>query len=69
MSDAVSLALEAYKTSAQYEALELAFACECAERVRHLLEDENVRRCLDILQAYVKGRGDRRALRPLSPPL
>lgn len=62
MTDAISSALQAHKSSAQYEALKLAFACECVERVRHLLEDESVTRCLDILEAYVKGEADRGAL-------
>lgn len=62
MSDAVLLALQSHESSAQYEALKFAFACECAARVRHLLEDERVIRCLDILAAYVKGEADRGAL-------
>lgn len=62
MTDAVSSALEAHESSSQYEALKLAFACECVGRVRHLLEDERVTRCLDILEAYVKGEADRGAL-------
>ncbi|MGJ7495449.1 putative immunity protein [Variovorax sp. RT4R15] len=59
MTDAVSSALQAYESSAHFEALKLAFACECAERVRHLLEDETVARCLDTLDGYVKGQIDR----------
>lgn len=62
MTDAVSSALQAHESSAQYEALKLAFACECVERVRHLLEDERVASCLDILVTYVKGGADRGAL-------
>ncbi|MDM0069651.1 hypothetical protein [Variovorax sp. J31P207] len=62
MTDAVSAALQACESSAQYEALKFAFACECVQRVRHLLEDEGVARCLDILEAYVKGEADRGSL-------
>ncbi|MEJ8810205.1 putative immunity protein [Variovorax ureilyticus] len=43
-------------------ALRFAFACACVERVRHLLEDEPVVRCLDTLAGYVAGRVDREAL-------
>ena len=62
MTDAVASALKAHEPSAQYEVLKLTFACACAERVRHLLEDESVTRCLDILAAYVEGGADRGAL-------
>lgn len=62
MTDTVASVLRACESSAQHEALELAFACECAERVRHLLEDESVTRCLSVLAAYVKGEADRQAL-------
>jgi hypothetical protein len=62
MTDAISSALQTYASSARYEALKLAFACECVERVRHLLEDERVTCCLDVLVAYVKGEADRGAL-------
>jgi hypothetical protein len=62
MTDAVSSALHAHASSAQYEALKFAFACECVERVRHLLEDERVVQCLDTLAAYVEGGADRGAL-------
>jgi len=34
-------------------ALRMAFAHACVERVRHLLEDESVVRCLDTLAAHV----------------
>ena len=62
MTDAISSALQTHASSARYEALKLAFACECVERVRHLLEDERVTCCLDVLVTYVKGDGDRGAL-------
>ena len=62
MTDAVSSALQACESSAQFEPLKMAFAFECVERVRHLLEDESVARCLDILKAYAKGEADRGAL-------
>ena len=62
MTDAVSSALQVYQSSAQFEALKLAFAHECVERVRHLLEDETVARCLDTLGDYVKGQVDRGTL-------
>ena len=59
MTDAVSSALQAYESSARFDALKLAFGRECAERVRHFLEDETVVRCLDTLGAYVTGKTDR----------
>ncbi|MDQ0586382.1 hypothetical protein [Variovorax paradoxus] len=62
MTDAVRSALQAHESSARYEALKLAFACACVERVRHLLEDERVTCCLDVLVAYIEGRADRGAL-------
>src|SRR5690348_4403389 len=62
MTDAISSALQAHQSSAQYEVLKLAFACECVERVRHLLEDEEVTRCLDVLVAYINGRVNRDVL-------
>jgi hypothetical protein len=62
MTDAVASALQAHESSAQFEALKWAFACACVERVRHLLEDESVTRCLDILEAYVQGAANRAAL-------
>jgi hypothetical protein len=62
MTDAISSALQTHASSARYEALKLAFACECVERVRHLLEDERVTCCLDVLVTYVKGEADRGAL-------
>jgi hypothetical protein len=37
------------------EALKFAFAHGCVERVRHLLEDPEVIKCLDALAAYVDG--------------
>lgn len=61
MTDAVSSALSAHRSSAQYEALKLAFAFECVRRVRHLLEDEDVLRCFDVLETYRKGGADLRA--------
>lgn len=59
MNHSVSAALQAYGQTAYFEALKLAFALACAERVRHLLEDEGVLRCLDTLGEYVAGRADR----------
>ncbi|SEA21053.1 putative immunity protein [Variovorax sp. YR216] len=47
---------------AQSGALRFAFAHACVERVRHLLEEEPVIRCLDTLAAYVTGRADGTAL-------
>lgn len=61
MTDAVSSALQAHESSARYETLRLAFAWECVQRVRHLLEDEHVVRCLDILAAYIEGGTDQGA--------
>lgn len=62
MTGAVSSALLAHQSTATYEALKLAFAFECAARVRHLLEDEGVLRCFDVLEMYLKGEADLRAL-------
>ena len=63
MTDALSSALSAFESrSARPEALRFALAYECAERVRHLLEDETVVRCLDTLAAYVKGQVGRGTL-------
>jgi hypothetical protein len=59
MSETVSSALQAYESHARFLALKLAFARECVERVRHLLEEEAVVRCLDTLGAYVDGQVDR----------
>lgn len=39
-------------------ALRMAFAHACVERVRHLLEDETVVRCLDTLAAHVLEQSD-----------
>lgn len=62
-TDALTRALQACEARLRHpEALCLAFAWECAERVRHLLEDEAVVRCLDTLAAHVQGRADRPAL-------
>nr|WP_221210225.1 hypothetical protein [Variovorax sp. Sphag1AA] len=47
---------------AQSDALRFAFALACVERVRHLLEDEPVIRCLDTLGAYVAGQVNRDVL-------
>ena len=63
MTDALTPALQASEARVpQPEALRLAFAHACAERVRHLLEDEAVVRCLDTLAAYVQGQAGRAAL-------
>ncbi|MBO9646961.1 MAG: hypothetical protein J7605_00505 [Variovorax sp.] len=57
------MTLAAYEQRlAQSDALRFAFAHACVERVRHLLEDEPVIRCLDTLSAYVAGRVDRDVL-------
>ena len=42
--------------------LRLAFAHACAERVRHLLEDAEVLRCLEVLADYLSGHVDHGAL-------
>lgn len=44
------------------EWLRLAFGHACVERVRHLLEDAEVLRCLDVLTAYLAGQVDRSGL-------
>ncbi|QNP60594.1 hypothetical protein [Paenacidovorax monticola] len=63
MTDALAAALTAYESGrARPEALRYAFACACAQRVRHLLEDEAVLRCLDTLVAYVQGQAGEEAL-------
>ena len=43
---------------ADREALSLAFGHACVQRVRHLLEDGDVLRCLDVLGDVVAGRAD-----------
>ena len=62
VNDAISSALLAHRSSPGYEALSLAFGFECVRRVRHLLEDEGVLRCLGVLETYLQGRVDARAL-------
>jgi pimeloyl-ACP methyl ester carboxylesterase len=63
MTDALSSMLKDCEArSSRPEELKLAFAHECVERVRHLLEDEAVVRCLDTLGAYLQGKADRAAL-------
>ncbi|WP_077003073.1 hypothetical protein [Variovorax sp. KK3] len=63
MTDSIASRLKDFDSRlADPEALRLAFGCACAERVRHLLEDEAVIRCLDTLSAFVAGRTDRIAL-------
>jgi hypothetical protein len=62
MTDPVSAALLAHQSSAHFQALKLAFAFECVARVRHLLEDEGVLRCLDILDKHLKGEANLRVL-------
>ena len=62
MNDAISSALLAHRSSPGYGALSLAFGFECVRRVRHLLEDEGVLRCLGVLETYLQGRVDARAL-------
>lgn len=42
--------------------LHLAFGYECVARVRHLLDDDSVVRCLDTLAAFLDGRADEAAL-------
>jgi hypothetical protein len=48
--------------TADPEALRLAFAHGCVERVRYLLEDPEVIQCLDALGAYVNGKLGKLAL-------
>ena len=62
MTDAVSRALLTHQSSAHYGVLKLAFAFECVRRVRHMLEDEGVLRCLDVLETYLHGGANLRAL-------
>lgn len=63
MTADLSSVLQAHEsTSREPEVLRLAFALACAERVRHLLEDESVIRCLDTLADYLAGSVDRAAL-------
>ena len=63
MADALSSLLKDCESRfSQPEKLRLAFAHACAERVRHLLEDEAVVRCLDTLGACMDGKVDRGAL-------
>jgi hypothetical protein len=44
------------------EALRLAFALACVERVQHLLEDPRAALCLSVLRDFVAGRTDAQAL-------
>jgi hypothetical protein len=44
------------------EGLRLAFGHACVARVRHLLEEPEVERCLDVLGQFVDGRAGRDAL-------
>ena len=44
------------------ERLRLCFGHACAERVRQLLEDDEVIRCLDVLAGHLSGHADRAAL-------
>ncbi|MBV8620852.1 MAG: hypothetical protein JOY84_18450 [Curvibacter sp.] len=44
------------------ERFQLSFGHACAQRVRHLLEDEEVIGCLDVLGDYLAGRVDRAVL-------
>ena len=63
MTDALSSILKDCELhAAQPDALKLAFAHACVERVRHLLEDEAVVACLDTLGAYLEGKIDRGTL-------
>jgi len=62
-SDALAQALaRAEAHAAQPEALRLAFALACVERVVHLLEDPAVVRCVDTLRGFADGSADRTAL-------
>lgn len=58
MTESVASSLQAHESLATYEALKFAFACECVERVRHLIEDPRVARCLDTMATYVEGGAD-----------
>src|SRR5262245_54191647 len=63
MTDLLSATLQACALGSEpHDALKFAFACACVERVRHLLEDEPVIRCLDTLAEFVAGRVDRDAV-------
>lgn len=44
------------------DGLRLAFGHACVARVRHLLEEPEVERCLSVLAQYVDGRAGRDAL-------
>lgn len=55
---AADLALE----DPRQESLRLRFGLACAERVRHLLEQPGIIRCLDGLAQFVSGQADRAAL-------
>jgi hypothetical protein len=44
------------------EWLRLAFGHACATRVNHLLEDDEVALCLEVLDAYLSAQCDRRTL-------
>jgi hypothetical protein len=49
-----------------HERLRLEFGYACATRVKHLLEEPEVERCLLGLGAYLAGTGDRESLRNLA---
>jgi hypothetical protein len=50
--------------TADPERLRFAFGYACAERVRQMLEDAEVVRCLDVLAGYLTGHVGRDALSP-----
>lgn len=59
----ISSALKgAVAQSSNPERLNLAFGRACAQRVRHLLEDDQVVECLQVLERYLSGGVDRAAL-------
>lgn len=59
------LAAEIALSDTDNELLRLEFGYACALRVKHLLEDPEVERCLTGLGNYLSGRSDRGSLKAL----
>jgi hypothetical protein len=63
MNDALDqLAASLRQAHPDHQALRLAFGHACVARVRHLLEEPEVERCLAVLGQFVDGRAGRAAL-------
>ncbi|MCD4486657.1 hypothetical protein LQR31_19460 [Chromobacterium vaccinii] len=60
------LAADLKLDSPERETLRLRFGLACARRVAHLLENEDVRACLDGLESYLRGEMGRDVLNALA---